>query len=51
VWWVQYFNSMDQIILNTLEVADVPEVALVASDDFQDSIERLAEWLAVMREQ
>ncbi len=51
VWWVQYFNSMDQIILNTLEVADVPEVALAASDDFQDSIERLAEWLAVMREQ
>ena len=51
VWWVQYFNSMDQIILNTLEVVDVPEVALAASDDFQDSIERLAEWLAVMREQ
>lgn len=51
VWWVQYFNSMDQIILNTIEVADVPEVALAADDDFQDSIERLGEWLAVMREQ
>lgn len=51
VWWVQYFNSMDQIILNTIEVADVPEVALAADDDFQDSIQRLGEWLAVMREQ
>ena len=51
VWWVQYFNSMDQIILNTLEVVDVPEVALAATEDFQDSIARLGEWLSVMREQ
>jgi len=51
VWWVQYFNSMDQIILNTIEVADVPEVALAADEDYQDSTERLGEWLAVMREQ
>ncbi len=51
VWWVQYFNSMDQIILNTLEVVDVPEVALAADEDFQDSIARLGEWLSVMREQ
>ena len=51
VWWVQYFNSMDQIILNTIEVVDVPEVALAAKEDFQDSVERLGEWLAVMREQ
>jgi hydrogenase-1 operon protein HyaF len=51
VWWVQYFNSMDQIILNTLEVVDVPEVALAAEEDYQDSAERLGEWLSVMREQ
>jgi hydrogenase-1 operon protein HyaF len=51
VWWVQYFNSMDQIILNTIEVVDVPEVALAAAEDYQDSAERLGEWLAVMREQ
>lgn len=50
VWWVQYFNSMDQIILNTIEVVDVPEVALAADEDYQDSAERLGEWLAVMRE-
>lgn len=51
VWWVQYFNSMDQIILNTLEVVDVPEVAKAAREDFEDSIERLGEWLAVMKEE
>ncbi|MFA6921017.1 MAG: hydrogenase expression/formation protein [Gallionella sp.] len=51
VWWVQYFNSMDQIILNTLEVVDVPQVALAAAEDFEDSTERLGEWLAVMCEQ
>lgn len=50
VWWVQYFNSMDQIILNTLEVVDVPEVAQAAAEDYADSIERLGEWLSAMRE-
>lgn len=50
VWWVQYFNSMDQLILNTLEVVDVPEVALAAREDFEDSCERLAEWLETLVE-
>jgi hydrogenase-1 operon protein HyaF len=45
-WWVQYFNSMDHLILNTIEVATVPEVALAAPEDFADSVERLGEWLA-----
>jgi hydrogenase-1 operon protein HyaF len=48
VWWVQYFNSMDQLILNTLEVVDVPEVALAAREDYEDSIVRLAEWLVTL---
>lgn len=51
VWWVQYFNSMDQLILNTLEVTDVPEVALAADEDIRNSAERLGEWLAAMRGQ
>ncbi len=51
VWWVQYFNSMDAIILNTIEVVDIPEVALAAEEDFEESAERLGEWLGVMREQ
>ena len=44
VWWVQYFNSMDQIILDTLEVVDIPEVAQAAEEDYADSVERLGEW-------
>lgn len=47
-WWVQYFNSMDRPILNTVEVVDVPEVALAAQEDWDDTIERLGEWIAAM---
>ena len=50
VWWVQYFNSMDTLILNSLEVVGVPDVALAAADDFADSLERLREYLALMAE-
>ncbi|MCL2776692.1 MAG: hydrogenase expression/formation protein [Polyangiaceae bacterium] len=49
-WWVQYFNSIDRLILNTVEVTDVPQVALAAEDDIRNSAERLGEWLATMRE-
>jgi hydrogenase-1 operon protein HyaF len=44
-WWVQYFNSMNHLILNTIEVTPVPEVALAAPDDFAESLQRLGEWL------
>lgn len=49
VWWVQYFNSQDTLILNTLEVVDVPEVALAAPEDLADSAERLGEILQVYK--
>ena len=49
-WWVQYFNSADTLILNTIEVTDLPDVAPAAADDFADSIERLAEWTAALCE-
>lgn len=45
VWRVQYFNSMDTLILDTFEVTTVPEVAVAASEDFADSAERIAEIL------
>jgi hydrogenase-1 operon protein HyaF len=45
VWWVQYFNSQDALILNTLEITDLPEVARAAAEDLADSAERLAEVL------
>ncbi|WP_375778951.1 hydrogenase expression/formation protein [Bradyrhizobium sp. ma5] len=43
VWSVQFFNSMDNIIQDTLEVGGVPLVALAADEDFEDSAERLHE--------
>ena len=47
-WWVQYFNAMNTLILNTIEVTPVPEVALAAPEDFADSLERLGEWLKTL---
>ena len=47
VWWVQYFNSEDTLILNTLEVSDVPSVACASPEDITDSCERLEEILKV----
>jgi len=43
VWSVQYFNAMDEIILDTLEIGGVPVVALAAVEDLRDSSERLGE--------
>jgi hydrogenase-1 operon protein HyaF len=45
VWWVQYFNSMEKLILNSIEVVDLPIVALAAEEDYGDSRQRLAEWI------
>lgn len=50
VWRVQYFNSMNTLILNTIEVVDVPEVALAAAEDLADSCGRIAELIAWMRD-
>jgi hydrogenase-1 operon protein HyaF len=47
VWWVQYFNSQDTLILNTLEVSDVPNVACASPEDIADSAQRLQEILKV----
>lgn len=49
VWWVQYFNSQDVNILNTLEVSEVPEVACAAPEDIADSAQRLDEILEIYR--
>ena len=45
VWWVRYYNSMGTLILNTLEVIDVPGVACAALEDIRDSSDRLDEIL------
>lgn len=46
-WWVQYFNSQDTLILNSIEVSRVPDVACAAPEDLADSAERLTEILEV----
>ena len=42
-WWVQYFNSSDSLIPNTIEVTDLPDVPPAAAEDYADSIVRLGE--------
>jgi hydrogenase-1 operon protein HyaF len=49
VWWVRYYNSQDILILNSLEVAPIPDVAFAAVEDIHDSAERLKEILGVYR--
>lgn len=42
-WRVRYFNSQDALILDTIEVTDLPEVLLAAPEDLADSLERFAD--------
>ncbi|MBO9642203.1 MAG: hydrogenase expression/formation protein [Pseudacidovorax sp.] len=45
-WRVVYYNSQDVVILNTVEISELPEVAQAAAEDLEDSLERLKEVLA-----
>ncbi len=45
VWAVQYLNALGHIILDTMEVGDVPDAVRAAKEDFEDSAERLQEIL------
>ena len=49
VWRVQFFNSMDVLILDTFEVTAMPEVALAAPEDLADSGARILEVLEAIR--
>ena len=42
-WRVVYYNSQDTVILNAVEVTDMPDVACAAQEDLRDSLERLQE--------
>jgi len=44
-WRVVYYNSQDLVILNTVEISELPEVALAAPEDLADSHARLADVL------
>lgn len=45
VWAVQYLNSMGVVILDTIEIGDIPAAACAAREDFEDSAARLADIL------
>ena len=47
VWWVKFYNSEDILILNTIEIVDVPAVAKAAPEDLEDSAKRLKDILDV----
>ena len=49
VWWIKYYNSQDALILNSIEISDVPPVAVAAAEDIADSAERLDEILELYR--
>lgn len=46
-WYVRYFNSREAVILNTIEITDIPSVACAAAEDLADSAQRLGEILGV----
>ena len=50
VWRVQYFNNMQTLILNTIEVVDLPEVAVAAHEDLLETRGRLADLVQWMGE-
>lgn len=49
-WRVVYYNSMDKVILNTVEVVDMPEVAMAAPEDLGDAHDRLRDVFAYLEQ-
>ncbi len=48
VWRVQYFNSMQTLLLDTIEVVELPEAAFANAEDLGESagrLDELADWL------
>lgn len=49
IWRVQFYNSQDNLILDTFEVTAMPEVVLAAREDLEDSGARILEVLEAIR--
>lgn len=45
VWAVQYLNGLGTVILDTLEVGDIPDAVMASPEDFEDSASRLTDIL------
>lgn len=50
LWRVRFYNTMNTLILDTIEVVDMPEAARAAPEDYQESVVRLGELLGWLRE-
>lgn len=48
-WLVRFYNSMDVLILDSIEVTDIPEVVCAAAEDLADSAERIREVIEAIR--
>lgn len=44
-WWVQYVNGYGNPMVDSIEVTDVPEVAVASAEDIADSASRIREAL------
>jgi len=44
-WWVQYVNGYGKPMVDSIEITDVPEVALASAEDIAESAERVQEAL------
>lgn len=44
-WWVQYVNGYGKPMVDSIEITDIPEVALASAEDIADSAGRLREAL------
>lgn len=45
VWAVQYLNGLGDVILDTLEIGDLPDAVVASPEDFEDSAERLTDMM------
>jgi hydrogenase-1 operon protein HyaF len=50
LWRVRFFNSMHTLILDTIEIAEMPEAVTASPEDLTDSRDRLAELVRWMEE-
>jgi hydrogenase-1 operon protein HyaF len=44
-WWVQYVNGYGRPMVDSIEITDVPEVAVASAEDIAESAERVQEAL------
>jgi hydrogenase-1 operon protein HyaF len=48
-WWVQFSNASNQLILNSLDIVEIPAMACAAPDDIADSAKRVRALRGVYR--